>query len=172
MANDSIAEVVRPERAVIRNTAASTVVLGAANTPEILTDGAAQGALDIRPASTHQANYVAAAGEYTVEDHGRLYVDVELRAAKAEATAAVDFRIVLGAAGDAAGDGTVVYERTIPVAAGTSEYYWRSPDISFDVAPGQVLTAQIESTIISDELTITDCSIVYELIPLVLGASI
>lgn len=172
MSNSSIAEVVRPERAVIRNTAASTVVLGAADTPEILTSGAAQGALGIRPASTHQANYDAAAGEYTVENHGRLYMDVELRAAKAEALAVVTFRIVLGAAGDAADVGTVVYERTIPAAAGTDEYYFRSPDISFDVAPGQVLTAQIESTVINDEITITDCSIVYDMIPLVLGASI
>lgn len=172
MSNSSIAEVVRPERAVIRNTAASTVVLGAVDTPEILTNGAAQGALGIRPASTHQANYDAAAGEYTVENHGRLYVDVELRAAKAEALSVATFKLVLGAAGDAAGAGTVVYERSIPASATTTEYYWRSPDITFDVAPGQVLTAQIESDTIADEITITDCSIVYDMIPLVLGASI
>lgn len=172
MSNSSIATVVRPERAVIRNTAASTVVLGAIGAAEILTSGAAQGALGIRPASTHQPNYTAAAGEYAVNNHGRLYVDVELRAAKAEALAVVTFKIVLGKAGDVADGGTVVYSRAIPAAAGTAEYYWRSPDISFDVAPGQVLTAQIESTVIADELTITDLSIVYEIIPLVLGSQI
>jgi hypothetical protein len=172
MSNSSVAVVNVPERAVIRNTAASTVVLGAIGTAEILTSGAAQGALGIRPASTHVANYSAAAGEYTVNNHGRLYLDVEFRGAKAEVAAVVTFKIVLGKAGDAADVGTVVYTRTIPAAAGTAEYYWRSPDISFDVAPGQVLTAQIESDTIADEVTITDLSIVYDMIPLVLGASI
>jgi hypothetical protein len=172
MSNSSVSDVARPERAVIRNTAASTVVLGAAGTAEILNSGATQGALGIRPASTHVANYTAASGEYVVNNHARLFLDVELRAAKAEVAAVVTFRIVLGKAGDAAEVGTVVYTRTIPAAAGTAEYYFRSPDISFDVAPGQVLTAQIESDTIADEVTITDLSIVYDMIPLVLGASI
>jgi hypothetical protein len=172
MSNSSVSDVARPERAVIRNTAASTVVLGAVGAAEILTSGAAQGALGIRPASTHQENYSAAAGEYTVENHARLGLHVEFRGAKAEALSVVTFRIVLGKAGDLADVGTIIYSRTIPASAATNEYYWSSPDIAYDVSPGQVLTAQIESDTIADEVTITDLSIVYDMIPLVLGASI
>lgn len=172
MSNSSIATVVRPEVAVIHNTAASTVVLGAAGTAEILTSGAAQGALGIRGASTHAANYDAAAGEYTVANYGRMYLDVELRAAKAEVGSIVTFRLVKGRAGDAAEVGLTIYERQIPAAAGTAEYLIRAQDIAFAMSPGDVLTAQIESDTINDELAIADLGITYWSIPERLGAEI
>jgi hypothetical protein len=172
MSNSSIATVVRPEVAVIHNTAASTVALGAAGAAEILTNGAAQGALAIRSASTHPTNYTAAAGEYAVANHGRVYMHMEVRAAKGIAGSVMSIRVVLGAAGDAADGGTTIMERQIPAAAGLNEYYISAPDIAFDVAPGQVLTVQIESDTLNDSLVIADLCVVYKSIPLVLGAAI
>lgn len=172
MSNSSIASLPKPEVAVIHNTAASTVVLGAAGAAEILTSGAAQGALGIRQASTHPTAYTAASGEYAVQNYGRMYLDVELRAAKAEVGSIVTFRIVKGKTGDLADVGTVIYERQIPAAAGTAEYYIRAQDIAFALAPGDVLTAQIESDTINDELAIADLGITYWSIPERLGAEI
>lgn len=172
MSNSSIATIPRPEVAVIHNTAASTVTLGAAGAAEILTNGAAQGALGIRSASTHAANYSAAAGEYTVANYGRMYLDVELRAAKGLAGSIVSFRIVKGKTGDLADVGTVIYERQIPASAALLQYYIRAQDIAFAMAPGDVLTAQIESDTINDSLVIADLGITYQSIPERLGAEI
>lgn len=172
MSNSSIATVVKPELAVIHNTAASTVTLATANTAVKLTDGAALGELEIRTASTHPTAYSNTAGEYTVQNHGRLYVDVELRAAKGVAGSVVTFRLVLGKAGDLAGVGTVLYARQIPASAGTNQYYIRAQDITFAVAPGQVLTAQVVSDTNADSLAIADCGITYQSVPEVLGAAI
>lgn len=172
MSNSSIATVARPEVVVIHNTAASTVTLGAAGAAEILTNGAAQGALGIRGASTHAGNYSAAAGEYTVANYGRMYLDVELRAAKGIAGSIVSFRLVKGRAGDAAEAGITIFERQIPAAAALLEYYIRAQDIAFAMSPGDVLTAQIESDTINDTVAIADLGITYQSIPERLGAEI
>src|SRR5690349_3713815 len=108
MANNSIATVTRPEVAVIRNSAASTVTLTTAGAAVKLTNGAALGSLVADTANTHPAAYTDTNGEYVVQNHGRMRVDVELRAAKGVAGSVVDFRIVLGKAGDLADVGTIV----------------------------------------------------------------
>lgn len=172
MSNSSIATIPRPELAVIHNTAASTVVLGAAGAAEILTNGAAQGALGIRQASTHPTAYTAASGEYAVQNYGRMYLDVELRAAKGIAGSIMSFRIVKGKTGDLADVGTVIYERQIPASAGVNQYYIRAQDVAFAMAPGDVLTAQIESDTINDSLVIADIGITYQSVPERLGAEI
>lgn len=177
MANDSIGTVRRPEANLIHNTAASTVTLTTANTPVKLTDGAALGELEIRTASTHglagaPLAYSNTLGEYTVQNHGRILADVELRAAKGVAGSVVTFRLVLGKAGDAAGVGTVVFARQIPASAGTAQYYIRAHEMIFGAAPGQVLTAQVVSDTNADSLAIADCGILYKSIPEVLGSQI
>lgn len=172
MSNSSIATVVKPEVAVIHNTAASTVTLTTAGAAVKLTDGANLGRLGLRSASTHPSAYSAAAGEYTVQNHGRMLLNGELRATKGVAGSIVSFRVVLGKAGDLADVGTVLFERLIPASAGTNQYYISAPDITFAVAPGQVLTLQIESDTNADSLAIADCCMVYQSVPEVLGAAI
>ena len=161
------------ESLVIDGTADSSVVLATANTPVILTSGAALGALAINPNSTHPENYDAAAGEYTLANNGRILVSGSLRGAKTVSGSIVTLRLRLGSAGDLAGVGEdLLASVVIPAAALTDPFLQVEFSITAPVTRGRVLTWQLESDTDADALAITQFSMRQHTISDLQGAAV
>jgi len=136
----------------LRNTAASTIAL--TDSPVILTSGASLGSLaamagssDTLATSESASAFVAAAGEYTLRTNGRsLKCSLRLKASKSATGETVTFRLVSGAAGDAAGVGAVLWQHTAVLSvADATDVQQVNIDTLTQIPPGQggVLTLQL-----------------------------